>query len=63
MNKTTLLLTLIVAVSLILSACGTPAPTEAPALPPTAAQATPAAPTAGSGRAVARGRRHAERHQ
>jgi basic membrane protein A len=43
MNKPTLLFTLILAMALVLSACGTPAPTQAPE--PTAAEA-PAAPAA-----------------
>ena len=45
MNKPTLLFTLLVAMSLVLSACGAPAPTEAPAPAPTAAAAPTAAPT------------------
>ncbi len=45
MKKTALLLTLLIAVSLILGACGAPAATEPPAAAPTAAEAPAAAPT------------------
>ncbi len=45
MKKTALLLSLLIAVSLILGACGAPAPTEPPVAAPTAAEAPTAAPT------------------
>jgi basic membrane lipoprotein Med (substrate-binding protein (PBP1-ABC) superfamily) len=45
MNKPTLLFTVLVALSLVLSACGAPAPTEAPAPEPTVAEAPAPEPT------------------